>query len=369
MAAQPPNRVEVFHGRFHTGRCALPRRSVSSRLPQTVWRGVIPEDPAMFIGIDVGSRWLDLAATTEAPALPPRTPNTAEGIATLMAALTPLAPTLIVLEATGAYHQPVLAALLLAALPVSVINPAQSAAFRTQHLGRNKTDRADAKLLARFAALHHADLRRAEPQEPDLARLRHLVGYRDGVVRRHTRLSNQQHAAAWTGDPEILGWLADDLAHLKARLAQVDREIAAALAAIPDSAVLTEQVGVGLLTAAAVLAYLPAGVHGNAKAAAAYAGVHPRQAHSGQRERSRLSKQGCPAVRRYLSLAAQCAGRFDPILKAWYEALCARGKAPQSAICAVAHKLLRQMMGRLKHARAERAAAAKAPDHALPLAA
>lgn len=323
----------------------------------------------MFIGIDVGLKHLDLAAIGAAPALPRRVPNTAAGIATLVAALTPLAPTRIVLEATGSYHQPLLAALLLAELPVSVINPAQSAAFRTQQLGRNKTDRADARLLARFAERHHTELRRATPQEPDLARLRQLVGYRDDLVGQQTAARNRLHAAEWAGDALILGWLADDLADLKARLTQVNRAIAAVLATIPDSAVLTAQVGVGVLTAAAVLAYLPAGVHGHAKAAAAYAGVHPRQAQSGQRDRSRLSKQGCPAVRRYLYLAAQCAVRFDPTLKAWYTALCARGKAPQSAICAVAHKLLRQMMGRLKQARAERVARAEEANHTLPLAA
>jgi len=123
------------------------------------------------------------------------------------------------------------------------------------------------------------------------------------------------------------------------------------------------------MTAAAVLAYLPAGVHGHAKAAAAYAGVHPRQEQSGQRERSRLSKQGCPALRRYLYLAAMSAIRFDPELAAWYQALCARGKAKQSALCAVAHKLLRRMMGRLRQARAERTSATELADSTLPLAA
>jgi transposase len=323
----------------------------------------------MFLGIDVGSQHLDLAATPPAPLLPRRVPNTPEGIAHLVPSLTALTPTLIVLEATGTYHQPLLAALLTAELPVSVINPAQSAAFRKQQLGRHKTDRADAKLLARFAELHHAELRRAEPQEPDLTRLRHLVGYRDDLVAQATAIQNRKHAAAWAGSTAVLAWLAEDLAQLKARLTQVEQEIAAVLATIPDSAVLSVQTGVGMLTAAAVLAYLPAGVHGNAKAAAAYAGVHPRQEQSGQRDRSHLSKQGCPALRRYLYLAAMSAVRFDPVLNAWYQALCARGKARQSALCAVAHKLLRQMMGRLKQARAERAADAAGPEPALPLAA
>jgi transposase len=323
----------------------------------------------MFVGIDVGLKHLDLAATPAAPALPRRVPNTPEGMAHLLPTLTRLAPTLIVLEATGTYHQPLLAALLAADLPVAVINPAQSAAFRKRQLGRHKTDRADAKLLARFAELHHAELRRAEPQEPALARLRQLVGYRDDLVGQQTAMRNRQHAASWTDSAQVLAWLEDDLAHLRARVKQVEAEIAAVLATIPDAEVLTAQIGVGLLTAAAVLAYLPAGVHGQAKAAAAYAGVHPRQEQSGQRSHSRLSKQGCPAVRRYLYLAAQCAVRCDPVMKAWYQGLRDRGKAPQSALCAVSHKLLRQMMGRLRQARAERMAAGAAPDHALPLAA
>src|SRR5689334_17775379 len=98
----------------------------------------------MFVGIDVGSRWLDLAAPAATPGLPRRVANTPEGIVTLLPTLTDLAPDLIVLEATGSYHHPVLAA----ELPVVVINPAQRAAFRKRQLGRHKTDRAEAKLLA-----------------------------------------------------------------------------------------------------------------------------------------------------------------------------------------------------------------------------
>jgi transposase len=306
----------------------------------------------MFIGIDVGSRWLDLAAIPAASSLPRRVANTPEGLATLLPTLTRLSPDLIVLEATGSYHQPLVAALLLAEVPVSVINPSQSVAFRQSRLGRHKTDRADAQLLARFAEQHHAELRRATPQEPDLARLRHLVGYRDDLVAQATATRNRQHAARWAGSATVVAWLEADLAHLAERRKQVEAEIAAVLATRPETAALTTQAGVGLLTVAAVLAYLPAGVQGNAKAAAAYAGVHPRREQSGQRDRSRLSKQGCPALRRYLYLAAMSAVRFDPELRAWYRALCARGKAPQSAICAVAHKLLRRLMGRLRQARA-----------------
>jgi transposase len=257
----------------------------------------------------------------------------------------------VVLEATGNYHRPVVAALLAAAIPVAVVNPAQIAAFRQSRLGRHKTDRADAALLARFAEVHGAELRQASPAEPQQARLRALVGYRDDLVARRTRLRNQQHAAQWAGEPSVVAWLAADLDELAQRLAEVERAIKTVLATIPETAALTAQVGVSGLTAAAVLAYLPAGVWGNPKAAAAYAGLHPRQEQSGQRERSRLSKQGCPPLRRYLFMAALAAIRFDPAMAAWHQQLRARGKAAKSAICAVAHKVLRQLMGKIREAR------------------
>lgn len=312
----------------------------------------------MFIGIDVGLKHLDLAASQAAPRLPRRVANAAEGIAALVAALTELRPALVVLEATGAYHCPLLAALVVAGLPVSVVNPAQVAAFRASRLGRHKSDRADAALLARFAELHGDELRRATPDEPDLARWRALVGYRDDLVAQRTAMRNRRHAAGWSGAAEVADWLDSDVAGLETRLREVDGAIAALLAARPETAALTAQIGVGMATAAAVLAYLPAGVLGDAKAAAVYAGLHPRHEQSGQRDRSRLSKQGCPPLRRYLYLAALSAIRYDPAMAAFHAKLCARGKAAKAATCAVAHKILRQLMGKIKDVRRA---------HALPL--
>ena len=307
----------------------------------------------MFVGIDVGLKGLDCAASAAAPSLPRRAANTQEGIAALVTALAALGPALVVLEATGAYHRPLLTALLVAEIPVSVVNPAQIAAFRASRLGRHKTDRADAQLLARFAELHGDELRRAAPDAPDLARLRAVVGYRDDLVAQRTAARNRRHAAHWSAAAEVEEWLQDDLAGIEARLRDVEARIAAVLATLPEAAALTAQVGVGPLVAAAVLAYLPAGVLGDPKAAAAYAGVHPRRDQSGQRDRSRLSKQGCPALRRYLYLAALSAVRFDPQMAAFHARLRARGKATKAATCAVAHKILRQLMGKIREQRKE----------------
>jgi transposase len=97
-----------------------------------------------------------------------------------------------------------------------------------------------------------------------------------------------------------------------------------------------------------VLAFLPVGVWGDAKAAAACAGVHPRIEASGRRAHSRLSKQGNARLRRYLYMGALVAVRHDASLAAKYAGLCARGLPKQAALCAIMHSLLRRMMGRLK---------------------
>lgn len=302
----------------------------------------------MFIGIDVGKSFLDCAAGARCPALPARVPNTPAGIARLIDALVALRPELVVFEATGSYHRPLLAALAEAGIPAVLANPAQVAAFRQTRLGREKSDRADARLLARFAEVHGAELRRAEPADPRQARLRELVAYRDGQVAERTRLRNRLHANGFAGDPWVRERLETDLAEVEARLRAAEAEIGRLLAGLPEAAVLLAQPGVGPLVAAAVLAYLPAEIWGDAKAAAAYAGVHPRREQSGQRDRSRLSKQGHAGLRRYLYMAATVAIRHDADLKAFFDRLVGRGKAKKSALCAVMHKLLRRLMGRLR---------------------
>jgi transposase len=306
------------------------------------------------IGIDVGKTSVDLATTTAPAPLPHRVPNTEAGIAQLTAVLGELAPALVVLEATGTYHRPLLAALVAAGIPTAVANPAQVAAFRQARLGREKSDRADAKLLARFAELHGAELRLASATDPLQARLRDLVAYRDDLVAERTRLTNRLHANAFGGDPAVAAWLEADLAQVAARLREVEAETDRLLAQLPEAAELQALTGVGPRVAAAVLAYLPRELWGNPKAAAAYAGVHPRRDQSGQRDRARLSKQGHAGLRRYLYVAATVALQHDATLIAFRDRLIGRGHHPASAKCAAMHKLLRRMMGRLRAFYAER---------------
>lgn len=302
----------------------------------------------LYLGIDVSKAHLDLAWLEDDQSQTAQVPNTPAGIQQLTTHLQRRSVTLIVLEATGVYHQPVVAALLAAEQPVAVVNPAQVHAYRESRLERNKTDRQDARLLARFGQSSAQHLRRARPTVPAQTQLRRWLVYRDGLVQEQTRITNRLEAAQWQNDAQLVAWHEADREQVRTRLAAVEQAIAGLLACVPEATIISELTGVGPRVAAAVLGYLPTEVWGDPKAAAAYAGVHPRQVQSGRSSRSSLSKRGHRRLRRYLYMAARVAVQRDVAIQGFYERLLANGKARKAALCAVMHKLLRQMMGRLR---------------------
>src|SRR3954462_2860831 len=103
----------------------------------------------IFVGIDISKAHLDTA--TRPGHQVGRHANAPAGIAALVGRLRPLAPALVVVEATGGLELPLLAALQVAEIPVAAINPRQARDF-AKTLGRlAKTDRIDAEIPAHFA--------------------------------------------------------------------------------------------------------------------------------------------------------------------------------------------------------------------------
>ena len=81
----------------------------------------------VYVGIDVSKARLDVAVR---PSGEQRgAPNDPEQIDDLVANLEGLHPSLVVLEASGGYERPAVAALALAGLPMGVVNPRQARDF------------------------------------------------------------------------------------------------------------------------------------------------------------------------------------------------------------------------------------------------
>jgi len=103
----------------------------------------------LFVGIDIARA--DFVVTRRPVGETWLGPQDPAGIRTTCARLQKMAPTLMVLEATGGYETALVAALAAAALPVVVVHPRRVRDFANATGQLAKTDRLDAARLARFA--------------------------------------------------------------------------------------------------------------------------------------------------------------------------------------------------------------------------
>jgi len=109
--------------------------------------------------------------------------------------------------------------------------------------------------------------------------------------------------------------------------------------------------GIAETTAATLLAEITdITQYRSARQVAAYAGLVPRERHSGSsvRGRTRLSKIGNARLRRALYFPAITALRCSPLFQAWAAGLRDRGKCKMSVIGAAMRKLVHLAYGVLK---------------------
>ncbi len=96
----------------------------------------------VFVGIDVAKATLEMAVRPSGAQW--ASANDEAGIQTLLGQLRALAPTLVVLEATGGYEHAVAATLATAGVPIVIANPRQIRAFARATGQLAKTDAIDA---------------------------------------------------------------------------------------------------------------------------------------------------------------------------------------------------------------------------------
>lgn len=299
----------------------------------------------LFIGIDVSKARLDVAARPTGKTW--QVTHDTAGINELVAQAQALAPTLIVLEATGGLETPLALALGLAKLPVAVVNPRQVRHFAKAVGKLAKTDRLDAQIIA-----HFADAVRPQPRPlPDAAaqELAALLTRRQQVVQMLTAEKNRLGTALLAVRPRVeahIQWL-------KEELAQLDKELEQALRQSPlwraKDDLLRSVPGIGPVVATTLLAELPELGTLSRQQIAALVGVAPLNRDSGAWRGRRSIWGGRRRVRTALYQAAVVASRFNPVIQAFYQRLLQEGKAPKVALTACAHKLLTIVNAMLKH--------------------
>lgn len=295
------------------------------------------EPPLRFVGIDVSKAWLDLASRPDGHAS--RHPNTAAGIAALVAGLTADPPALILLEATGGLERAVAAALVEAGLPVRIVEPGRVRHFARSIGQQAKTDALDARVLAHYAEAVRPESR-VLPDEAThqlqalLDRRRQLVAMR---VAEQNRLG-QRPTARVRVDLEA------HVAYLTTQINHIDISISQSIQAVEEwrlrDEVLKSVPGVGPQTARTLLGELPELGRLTGRQMASLAGLAPRARDSGTMRGARTIFGGRAEVRTALYMASLAAVRFNPQLRAFYRRLREAGKPAKVALTAVSRKLL-----------------------------
>jgi transposase len=262
------------------------------------------------------------------------------------------------LEATGIYSLDLALALDAAAsIEVAVLNPKLVNRF-AQTLRRSKTDAADAVVLAEYS--------RRMPftawQRPGLQelRLRTIGRYIESLVVDLAEVKNRLHTAANTSTTPraVLVDLEQAQAALERRLAKMRREamklVQAEEAQRERFALLVSIPGIAQISALQILSelvLLPPGM--TVRQWVAYSGLDPMHQESGSsvHKPSRISRAGNRHLRRALYMPTLSAVRYDPHLRAFYQALRSRHKTGLQALMAVARKLLHAIYGIFKSGR------------------
>jgi transposase len=290
----------------------------------------------VHIGIDVSKATLDVAIEPSHERW--QTTNDEAGIQQLVAHVRALHPERIVLEATGGYELPALAALGCAELPAVAVNPRQVRDF-AKAIGRlAKTDALDAGVLAQFAAVVKPALRPL----PDAAtrELAGLLARRRQLVEMRTAESNRLGMAVDQVRPEIR----EHLRWLDKRISQLDRDLHDRLRASPlwrDKEDLLRTIpGVGPVLTLTLLAEVPELGSVTHRHLAALIGVAPFNCDSGKWKGTRRIWGGRAAVRAVLYMATCTAVRHNPVIRTLYQRLVATGKRKKVAIIACMRKLL-----------------------------
>jgi transposase len=299
----------------------------------------------LLVGIDVATAQLDIAVRPTGDRW--TVTNDEAGITALVARLQTVAPTLMVLEATGGYQRAVVAALAAVCLPVVVVNPRQARDFAKATGQLAKTDPLDARALAHFAEAGQP----APRPLPDAQReaLRTLLTRRRQLIAMRTAEQNRLSGAA----PRLRAEIQAHITWLHERLATLDADVDTTLRVSPvwreREALLRRVPGLGPVCPRTLRLARPELGTLSRQRMAALVGGAPFNRDSGTRRSTRIVWGGRAHVRATLYMSTLVAVRYNPVLTRFDQRLRAVGKAAKVALTACMRKLLTILNARVKH--------------------
>ena len=259
----------------------------------------------------------------------------------------------ICMEATGSYWEGLEEYLYEGDYTLSVVNPYQIKRYADHLLNRNKTDKADASLIAEFCEKDRDRLRVWKPFSPEIKALRSMGRRLDEL--QDMKQQEQNRLKSGVRDMVVIESLQENIKQLKNQIKALWKKIQEHVKQHPElreqQRLLTSIPGIGKLTAIKLMAEIgDIRDFSSASQLAAYAGLAPKQFRSGSsvHKQTRISKQGRTELRRCLYMPAVVASEHNPIVMDLKRRMLASGHVMMEVIVAAMNKLLHLVYGVLK---------------------
>ena len=296
------------------------------------------ETSRMMVGVDVSKAWLDVHVTDGTRQF--RVSNDASGVAELVRRFGGGSAIRVVMEASGGYERLPHQELVDKGVITAIVNPKRVRDFARAMGFEAKTDRVDAKVIAKYGEI--TDPQATPVLPPERHELAELLACRKQLIDEIT-VRKQQLEHLQGGRPRAI--VVEMIDYLSSKHKELDKMIDAHVAAHDELQATVDLLmtmrGCGRILALTLITDLPELGSLDRRQVAALVGLAPVAKDSGLRENQRVTKGGRGQVRKVAYMATVSAIRAsDNPFKARYLALIARGKPKKLAIVAVMRTMI-----------------------------
>lgn len=288
------------------------------------------------VGVDTGKDFLDIHVRPLNEHF--WVSNDSKGISEAIKRLSKSRPERIVIEATGRYEAAFIAGCAKASLPFCVVNPIHVKRFAGAIGRKAKTDKLDAALIAHYSEVIRPALSSLKPEAIRL--MADLVSRRNQLMDMQTSEKNRLQIMPKATRASIKSVLLT----IKKQIQKMDDELGKLIESCPEykakSDLVQSMPGIGKVSAATLISYLPELGLLNSKEIAALVGVAPMNKESGRYKGKQVIQGGRGQVRTVLFMAMMSAMQCNPIFKRTYNRLVEAGKPKKVAIIACVRKMI-----------------------------
>ena len=257
------------------------------------------------------------------------------------------------MEATGKYGEKLASFLYALKYKVSVVNPACIKAFANSNLSRNKTDPADALLIANYA--NKCEPKLFIPKTPILKEIQEIHRCIQDLKSQLNQATNRLENIDLLPKAVSSTWQ-NMSSNIKDKIKELQEYVIKLISSDPainqDYKNLQTIPGISSISAIAIIAEVPdVNVLPNARTLAAYAGLNPKHRISGSsvRGKTRISKIGSANLRKILYFPAIVASSANHHFLSFKQKMKNKGKHNMVIIVALMRKMMHIIYAILKN--------------------